>query len=94
VRRLLGMIMLLLAAGTVSPAAAAAVSRPGGDLSQQFGVRLADVPAAAARNPRAPRYIVDYLSTGTAVHRRILVVNHEAVPIGRPFRPGAPNRQS
>jgi hypothetical protein len=78
VRRLLGLIMLLLAAGTLSPAAVAADPRPGGQLPQRFGVQLADVPVDAARNPRALRYIVDYLPTGTVVHRRILVVNQEA----------------
>jgi hypothetical protein len=77
VRRLLGMIMLLLAAGTVSPAAFAAAHRPGGQVPQRFGVRLVDVPVDEAHNPRALRYIVDYLPTGTVVHRRILIMNQE-----------------
>jgi hypothetical protein len=78
VRRLLGTIMLLLAAGAVSPAAVAAVHRPGGQVPQRFGVRLVDVPVDAAHNPRALRYIVDYLPTGTVIHRRILIMNQEA----------------
>jgi hypothetical protein len=44
---------------------------------QQFGVRLVDVPLSEARNARALRYIVDYLATGTVIHRRILVENEE-----------------
>jgi len=59
VRRLLGIIMLLLAAGTLSPAAVAAAHRPAGRVPQRFGVRLVDVPVDEAHNPRALRYIVD-----------------------------------
>lgn len=76
-RRLFGMIMLVLAAGTLSPAAVAAVHRPGPP-PHSFGVRLVDVPVSEAGNPRALRYIVDYLPTGTVIHRRILVMNQEA----------------
>jgi hypothetical protein len=77
VRRLLGMIMLLLAAGALSPVAVAAVHQPGGRIPQRFGVRLVDVPVDAVHNPRALRYIVDYLPTGTVIHRRILIMNQE-----------------
>ena len=76
-RRLLGMIMLLLAAGTLSAPAMAAAHRPVGPVPQRFGVRLVDVPVDAANNPRALRYIVDYLPTGTVIHRRILIMNQE-----------------
>lgn len=78
-RRLLSMIMLVLAAGTLSPAATAfaagyrIVPSP-----QRFGVRLVDIPVVEAGNPRALRYIVDYLPTGTVIHRRIMVLNQEA----------------
>ncbi len=79
-RRLLSMIMLALAAGTLSPAvvAVAAIHRPTGPAPQRFGARLVDVPVSAANNPRALRYIIDYLPTGTVIHRRILVMNQEA----------------
>ena len=78
-RRLFGMtmIMLVLAAGTVSPAAFAAVHRPVSPAPDQFGVRLVDVPVDEANNPRALRYIVDYLPTGTVIRRRILILNQE-----------------
>jgi len=78
VRRLFGMIMLALAAGAVSPAAAAGVHGSGGPATPEFGVRLVDVPVAAASDPRALRYIVDDLPTGTVIHRRILIMNQEA----------------
>jgi hypothetical protein len=80
VRRLLGLIMLVAAAGIVSPAAVAvaAIHRPAGTAPQRFGVRLVDVPVDEANNPRALRYIIDYLPTGTVIHRRILVQNQEA----------------
>ena len=60
-RRLLGVIMLALTAGAVSPAVAATAAghRQSGSPPQRFGVRLVDVPVSAAKNPRALRYIVD-----------------------------------
>jgi hypothetical protein len=59
-------------AGTARPASprSAGVTGPGG-----VGVRLLDVPADAANNPRAREYIVDNLTPGTTIHRRIEVSN-------------------
>lgn len=76
-RRLLGVIMLVLTAGAVSPAVAATAAghRQSGSPPQRFGVRLVDVPVSAAKNPRALRYIVDYLPVGRVIHRRILIMN-------------------
>ena len=77
-RRLLCTIMLIAAAGAVVPAAAgtaAAAIRPD---SQRFGARLVDVPVSEAHNPRALRYIIDYLRPGEVIHRRILVVCDES----------------
>jgi hypothetical protein len=79
VRRLLSMIMLVLVAGTLSPAATAlAADHRIVPSPQRFGVRLVDIPVVEAGNPRALRYIVDYLPTGTVIHRRIMVMNQEA----------------
>jgi hypothetical protein len=80
VRRLLSMIVLVLAAGILSPAvtAAAATHQRSGPAPQRFGVRLVDVPVDEANNPRALRYIIDYLPTGTIIHRRILILNQES----------------
>ena len=77
-RRLLGTMLLAVAAGTVTPAAAAgAVGQPATGPVQRFGVRLVDVPVSEKNNPRALRYIIDYLPTGTTIHRRIFVENDE-----------------
>jgi hypothetical protein len=75
VRRLLSIIMLALAAGTLLPAASAlaAVKPPTPPSLQRFGVRL--VPVSATGDPRALRYIIDDVPSGTVIHRRILVVN-------------------
>jgi hypothetical protein len=75
-RRLFSTIMLAVAAGTLSPAATA-VASPHSRGGQGFGVRLVDVPVDEARNPRALRYIIDYLPTGTVIHRRIFIMNAE-----------------
>jgi len=74
------MMTLVLAAGTLSPAviAVAAIHRHNGPAPQRFGVRLVDVPVDEASNPRALRYIIDYLPTGTIIHRRVLILNQEA----------------
>src|SRR6202020_2877663 len=77
-------LMFALATGILgifSPVASAATSSslsapaapPG-----TFGVRLVDAPVSEADNPRALRYIIDYLPTGTVIHRRILIANGEA----------------
>jgi hypothetical protein len=84
VRRSISFMMFALAvgiSGVMSPVASAATSSslpaapapPG-----SFGVRLVDVPVSEAGNPRALRYVIDYLPTGAVIHRRILVVNEEA----------------
>jgi hypothetical protein len=77
VRRLLSMIMLALAAVTLIPAAGAlaALKPPTRPSLQRFGVRLVDVPVSETGNPRAVRYIIDYLPAGTVIHRRILILN-------------------
>ena len=83
-RRSISFLMFALATGIMSifsPVASAATSSslsapqapPG-----SFGVRLFYAPVAEADNPRALRYIIDYLPTGTVIHRRILIANGEA----------------
>ena len=76
--------MVALAIGVLSilsPVARAATSSSPPDAlgpPGSFGVRLVDVPVSEAANPRALRYIIDYLPTGTVIHRRILIANNEA----------------
>jgi hypothetical protein len=80
VRRLLATLMLLLVAGTLIPATSASAGvRPASDPGwQRFGVRLYDVPVPDLHNPRGLRYIIDFLPSGTVIHRRILVLNEES----------------
>jgi hypothetical protein len=86
VRRSISAIVLALATGVLgvlgasSPVASAATSArvsvaPGSQGG--FGVRVVDVPVSEADNPRALRYIIDYLPTQTVIHRRILIANQE-----------------
>ena len=83
-RRLLRLIMLAVVAGTAvhattASAAATAAARPAASPGpQRFGVRLVNVPVSEAHNPRALRYIVDYLPVGSVIHRRIMVLNQES----------------
>jgi hypothetical protein len=79
-------IALALAAGmlsALSPAASAATSTAPARATAapraegKFGVRRGAVPRGEADNPRAYRYIIDYLPTETVIHRRILIVNGE-----------------
>jgi len=83
VRRSISIMMFALATGILiilSPVASAATSASLSALPapwDSFGVRLLDAPVSEAGNPRALQYIVDYLPTGTVIHRRILVVNDE-----------------
>ena len=79
-RRLFSTLMLAAAAGTLIPAAAAlaGTAPAAGPALQHFGVRLVDVPVSEAHNPRALRYIIDYLPPGAVIHRRIRVANLES----------------
>jgi hypothetical protein len=84
VRRSISFMMFALAVGILSlcspVAGAATLSSPSAAAGPpgSFGVRLVDVPVSEAGNPRALRYIIDYLPTGTVIHRRILVANNES----------------
>jgi hypothetical protein len=85
VRRSISFLMFALATGILSifsPVASAATSSslspPAAAPRGTFGVRLVDAPVSEADNPRALRYIIDYLPTGTVIHRRILIANGEA----------------
>lgn len=74
-RRLLRTIAAMAAAGIVIPAAASAPLAQAAVVTQHLGLRLMGVPASQAHNPRALRYIVDYLPPGAVIHRRILIGN-------------------
>jgi hypothetical protein len=84
VRRSISFLMFALGTGILSifspvPCAATASSLSAPQAPPgSFGVRLVDAPVSEADNPRALRYIIDYLPTGTVIHRRILIANGEA----------------
>lgn len=90
--RAAGALALGLAATAGTPGASTAADIPAGGppappispaatLNRlHFGVRLVDVPVSEARNPRALRYIIDYLPAGTVIHRRIMIINDESRP--------------
>jgi hypothetical protein len=56
---------------------------PPGPDSGRFGVRLLDVPVAEADDPRARDYIIDNLTPGTVIHRRIVIssTDHRPLPV-------------
>ncbi|WP_405584758.1 hypothetical protein [Streptomyces sp. NBC_01190] len=58
-----------------APAAAIAHADPPDPGDGSFGVRLVDVPAALVNDPRARHYVIDNLTPGTGVRRRVEVVN-------------------
>jgi hypothetical protein len=68
---------LIVVTAAVSPAAGAAASvAPSSDSDPgSVGVRLLDIPEDLADDPRARQYIIDNLTPGTTVHRRIEVTN-------------------
>ena len=83
-RRSISFLMFALATGILSILGPVASAATASSLSApqaphgSFGVRLLDAPVSEADNPRALRYIIDYLPTGTVIHRRILIANGEA----------------
>jgi hypothetical protein len=83
VRRSISAIALALAIGIVSVFSQVASAATSAGLSAKpgsqggFGIRLVDVPVSEVDNPRALRYIIDYLPTRTVIHRRILIENDE-----------------
>lgn len=67
---------LTAATGTTTPAADAATPPRPSDAGQgSVGVRLVDIPVDLADDPRARQYVIDNLTPGTTVHRRIEVSN-------------------
>ncbi|MCW2641071.1 MAG: hypothetical protein JWP76_3377 [Dactylosporangium sp.] len=65
------MILCLAGLGVPARAGAADPAPPAGS----FGVRLLEAPVNRRSDPRARTEIVDHLSPGTVIHRRVLVAN-------------------
>ncbi len=73
----------LLLGGPAAPAGAATAPRaPSGSTApDSLGVRLLDVPADRADDPRARTYVVDALRRGETVRRRVEVSNTTDAPM-------------
>lgn len=67
-----------------APPAEALVPDPG-----HIGIRLVDIPADLVNDSRAREYIIDGLSPGVTVHRRIEVANTTASPVHLDLYPDA-----
>jgi hypothetical protein len=81
--RLLNGALVLLAAGVLTPAAST-LERPALATDQPhrngIGIRLVDAPINARADSRAWRYIIDHLSPGAVIHRRVEVSNTTSSP--------------
>src|SRR6266542_5583489 len=76
IRRSLLFIFTMLTAGTLVPAVSAfAQTQTPPPSSGSIGVRLLEAPVSRANDPRARIYIVDHLSQGTTISRRMEVQN-------------------
>jgi hypothetical protein len=69
---------LLVLVGLGLPVQANAAVRDSDESS--FGVQLLDAPVSRRDDPRAQRYIVDYLPPGTTIVRHMLVANNSDLP--------------
>ncbi|WP_101524727.1 peptidase [Nocardioides houyundeii] len=83
--------LMALVAGTLLPAAGAfgipanaAPNDPSG-----IGIRLVDAPVELRDNPRALVYVIDHVSPGTTIERRIEVSNNTGAPTDIAVYPGA-----
>lgn len=95
-------MIALLPVALSGPAPATAAPPTAGGI----GIRLVDIPRDAAGDPRARAYIVDHLTPGTTIHRRIEVNNSTSVAqhvtlyaggaaiVGDAFVPGGPDELS
>ena len=82
--RLVGALLVFL----ISPAAAS-VSQAATPPPAKFGIRLLQVPASEAKDPRARLYIIDHLAPGTTVHREFQVSNDGSQPLTLSVYPAA-----
>ncbi|GAX54229.1 peptidase [Streptomyces olivochromogenes] len=78
--RVLAGTAIAVSASVLAPSTSTAVPAPRSPHGTHhdpgsIGIRLVDVPAKLADDPRAREYIIDNLLPGTIIHRRIRVVN-------------------
>ena len=80
---------LLLAAGLFVPAASASAQTATQTPRGQIGIRLLEAPVNRENDPRAKTYIVDHLSQGTTISRKIEVTNATLTTQTLQLYPGA-----
>jgi hypothetical protein len=70
-------ISALLGLGAAQPAIAqpAASARTADQPAGSVGIRLVDIPAATADDPRTREYVVDHLQPGVTIQRRVEISN-------------------
>ncbi len=86
--RLAGALLVILTSA-LAVTATAGVSQAASPPSAQFGIRLLQVPASEANDPRAKLYIIDHLAPGTTVHREFQVANEGSQPLTLSVYPAA-----
>ncbi len=77
-RPLIALVLVAGAVATVTLASAGVADDAG--VGHGLGIRLVDVPVAAADNPRARVYIIDHVRPGETIERRVQVVNDTRHP--------------
>jgi len=74
-RLVLALLFLVLAAVGASQGLSQAATATAPPPQGQLGIKLLQVPASEANDPRALEYIIDRLAPGTVIHRKFLVAN-------------------
>lgn len=72
------MAVALATAISVAAPATAETAPPAGHDPGSLGIRILDVPAGAADDPRAESYVVDELQPGATIQRRVQISNTTA----------------
>jgi hypothetical protein len=86
--RLVGAFLVFLISAA-APAAAASASQVTTPPPTQFGIRLLEVPASEANDPRAKLYIIDRVAPGATVHHELQVSNEGSQPLTLSVYPAA-----
>ncbi len=81
----LALAVVVSAAPGVSQAATAGSPAPSG----RIGIKLIEIPASQANNPRAEEYIIDRLAPGTVIHRKFRISNLGSAPVHVTVYPAA-----
>lgn len=78
--RIAATLVAVLAGATLVPASGASAQQQG-DAEPGLGIRLVDAPVALRDDPRAHQYIVDRVTAGTTITRRVEISNGTSEPM-------------